>query len=226
MSHSHRHSGYSLHGSDCRRSVATALAVPITYNNTAGTYDVLTRSTTTLYSAMLAVSTIRVLFEEEDKKQLGIGTKGKGQSQPLSMSARIGIAVGVCVFILLCLGLIYFLLARRRRSREGLTKDRLMRDLKSMHQRGPSAGDGPYSGALSMTSTNSNTPMTYEQREPPPAYDPGRTTRISGGRDGDNSRQRDGEIMALTEQKAVIQQRIEELQMQETPRDTTGMHQH
>lgn len=163
---------------------------------------------------MLAVSTIRVLFGEEDKKQLGIGSNKKGGSTTLSMGARIGIAVGVCAFILLCLGLVYFLLARRRRSREGLTKARLMRDLKTMHRR----GDGPYYGDLSMSTASSSTQFAHPQREPPPAYDPGRTRRTSGNQDAGGGRPRDGEIRALNEQKAVIQQRIEELQMLEVPR--------
>ncbi|KID76922.1 hypothetical protein MBR_03241, partial [Metarhizium brunneum ARSEF 3297] len=201
---------------DCRRSVATGLAVPITYDAIQGTYDVLTQSTTTLYSGMLAVSTIQVQFTAEDKKELGIGSDEDGVPRTLSMGARIGIAVGACAFVLLCLCLIYYILARRRRSREGLTKDRLMRDLKTMHRRGPSACDGPYAGDLSMSSTISSTQAPYERHEPPPAYDPGRTRRISGSRDAYSGRQRDGQIRALNEQKAAIEQRIEELQMQET----------
>ncbi|KAG8421044.1 hypothetical protein J3458_002951 [Metarhizium acridum] len=210
--------GYTFRGSDCRRSVATGLAVPITYDTIAGTYDVLTQYTTTLYSAMLAVSTIQVQFTAEDKKELGIGSDQDDVSRTLSMGARIGIAVGACAFVLLCLCLIYYLLAMRRRSREGLTKDRLMRDLKTMHRRGPSHVDGPYAGDLSMSSTISSTQTAYERREPPPAYDPGRARRIPESRDADSGRQRDGQIRALNEQKAVIEQRIEELQMQETAR--------
>ncbi|EFY90844.1 hypothetical protein MAC_03207 [Metarhizium acridum CQMa 102] len=194
------------------------LAVPITYDTIAGTYDVLTQYTTTLYSAMLAVSTIQVQFTAEDKKELGIGSDQDDVSRTLSMGARIGIAVGACAFVLLCLCLIYYLLAMRRRSREGLTKDRLMRDLKTMHRRGPSHVDGPYAGDLSMSSTISSTQTAYERREPPPAYDPGRARRIPESRDADSGRQRDGQIRALNEQKAVIEQRIEELQMQETAR--------
>ncbi|TWU77137.1 hypothetical protein ED733_008365 [Metarhizium rileyi] len=171
--------GYTLQGSDCRRSVATGLAVPITYNNTEGSYDVLTQSTTTLYNAMLAVSTIQVLFSEQDKKELGIGSDEEDVSRTLSMGARIGIAVSVCAFILLCLGMIYFLLARRRRSREGLTQDRLMRDLKTMHERRASICNDPYAGDLSMSTSMSSMPVVYGGREPPPAYDPGRMRRLS-----------------------------------------------
>ncbi|KAH0595591.1 hypothetical protein MHUMG1_06767 [Metarhizium humberi] len=192
------------------------LAVPITYDAIQGTYDVLTQSTTTLYSGMLAVSTIQVQFTVEDKKELGIGSDEDGGPRTLSMGARIGIAVGAGAFVLLCLCLIYYILARRRRSREGLTKDRLMRDLKTMHRRGPSTCDGPYAGGLSMSSTISSTQAPYERHEPPPAYDPGRTRRIPESRDAYSGRQRDGQIRALNEQKAAIEQRIEELQMQET----------
>jgi hypothetical protein len=210
-------SGYALQGADCRRSVATGLAVPISYNNTAGTYTVLTQSTTTLYSAVLAVSTIRVIFGEEDKKQLGIGPEELRGPRALSMADRIGIAVGVCAFTLFCLGLVYLILSRRRRCREGLTKDRLMRDLKTIHRRGPSTSDYANVGDQSMSTTNSSTQFAYEQREPPPAYDPGRTIGNHGRRDVDGGRQRDGEIRVLSEQRAMIQQRIQELQNARDP---------
>ncbi|KAK2606130.1 hypothetical protein QQS21_003413 [Conoideocrella luteorostrata] len=210
--------GYTLSGSACRRSVATALAVPITYNTTAGTYNVLTRSTTTLYSALLAVSTIQVQFGDDDKKRLGISPSKGYQEFSLSLGTRIGIAVGVCAFVLLCLGLICFGLARRRRAREGLTKERLMRDLKTIHRRGPS-GNGSYNGDPSMSTVSSGPHFAHEQREPPPAYDPGRTRRISGNRQSDHGGQRDGEIRVLNEQKAVIQQRLDELEGPEVSQD-------
>lgn len=210
--------GYTLlSGSACRRSVATALAVPITYNTTAGTYNVLTKSTTTLYSALLAVSTIQVQFGEDDKRRLGIEPDKERSGPPMPLGTRIGIAVGIGAFILLCVGLVYLALVRRRRSREGLTKDRLMRDLKSMHRRGPS-GNGPYNSDSSMSSASSGPCFFHGQREPPPAYDT-RSRRSSKHRHGEHGRPTDGEIRALNEQKAVIQQRLDELESLESTRD-------
>ncbi|KAG5982584.1 hypothetical protein E4U55_001690 [Claviceps digitariae] len=197
--------GYTFVGSVCRRSVATALAVPITYNTTAGTYHVMKDSTTTLYSAMLAVSSIQVQFNDDDRRLLGIETDRPDSGFSLSLSTRIGIAVGVGVLILLCMGLIYYALARRRRFREGLTKDRLMRDLKSMHRRDTSGNASPY--------------LVQAVNEPPPAYHP-QTGRPPGNRaGGDYSRPADGEIRALNEQKAIIQQRLDELESLEVARN-------
>ncbi|KHO00134.1 uncharacterized protein MAM_02057 [Metarhizium album ARSEF 1941] len=62
----------------------------------------------------------------------------------------------------------------------------------------------------------SSTQVAYEPHEPPPAYDPGRTRRMSVGRDAEGGRQRDGQTRALNGQKAVIEQRTEQLRMQET----------
>ena len=153
---------------------------------------------------MLAVSSIQVQFNDDDRRRLGIETENMDSGFSLSLGTRIGIAVGVGVFILLCLGLIYYALARRRRSREGLTKDRLMRDLKSIHRRDASNhARYPY--------------LVHEASEPPPAYDP-QTRRPPGGRAGDNIRPTDGEIRALNEQKAMIQQRLDELERLEVTR--------
>ncbi|KAG6041399.1 hypothetical protein E4U41_004497 [Claviceps citrina] len=197
--------------------IATALAVPITYNTTAGTYNVLTKSTTTLYNAILAVTSIQVQFNEDDKRLLGIETDITDSGFSFSLGTRIGIAVGVGVFILLCMGLIYYALARRRRSREGLTKERLIRDLKSIHRR-DQLGNGPYNSHSSMSTTNPGPYLAPEQTEPPPAYDPW-SRRPSGNRASDYGRPTDGEIRALNEQKAVIQQRIDELESLEVARN-------
>lgn len=203
-------SGYSLDGTHCKRSVQTALAVPLTYNRTANTYKVMSSSTTTLYSATLAVDAISVLFTEEDKKQLGIETESKENHKPLSIGSRIGIAVGVGAFILLCLALGYFIVARRRRAREGLTKARLIRDLRTMqaqNRHGPRSQNDPFSPARSEMS---------QIESPPPAYD-SRKTRLarrahSSGANGRGSGT-EGEIEALEEQKAAIEQRLEELEV-------------
>ncbi|KAG6007258.1 hypothetical protein E4U21_006176 [Claviceps maximensis] len=211
--------GYAFNGSVCRRSVATALAVPITYNTMAGTYHVMRDSTTTLYSAMLAVSSIQVQFNDDDRRRLGIETDRIDPAFPMSLGTRIGIAAGVGVFILLCMGLIYYVLARRRRSREGLTRDRLMRDLKSIHRRGPSDNGRYNNNTLSISTANTGPYLVYEGNEPPPpAYDP-QTRRPHGNRAGNCSRPTDDEIRALNEQKAIIQQRLDELERSEATRD-------
>lgn len=194
--------------------MATALAVPITYNDTARTHSVLTQSTTTLYSALLAVSTIQVLFGDEDKRQLGINNGKSEPGHPMPLAIRIGIAVGIGAFVLLCLGLAYFAIARRRRSREGLTKERLMRDLKYMHRHGPSASTSRNCSVQSMS-----TVASFRGELPPPAYYPGRTRSSLTRGDAECGLLRDGEIRALHEQKAVIQQRLDELESLPASRD-------
>ncbi|KAG5932880.1 hypothetical protein E4U53_001160 [Claviceps sorghi] len=198
------------------RSVATALAVPITYNTTAGTYKVLTHSTTTLYSATLAVSSIQVQFNDDDRRRLGIETDRTDSGFSLSLGARIAIAAGIGVFILLCMGLIYYALRRRQRSREGLTKERLMQDLKSIHRRDPS-DHGQYNSTLSRSAANAGPYLANETNEPPPAYDP-HARRPPGNRAGEYSRPADSEIRVLNEQKAMIQQRLDELESLEATR--------
>ncbi|KAG6013947.1 hypothetical protein E4U43_007037 [Claviceps pusilla] len=209
--------GYTFSGSICKRSVATALAVPITYNTTAGTYHVLKDSTTTLYSAMLAVSSIQVQFNDDDRKRLGIETDSTDPGFSLSLGTRIGIAVGIGVFILFCIGLIYYALARRRRSKEGLTKDRLMRDLKSIYRRDP-LDNGRYNNTLSMSIPSAGSYLVHEANEPPPAYDPQMRRPPSNGA-ANHSRPTDSEIRALNEQKAMIQQRLDELERLEATRN-------
>ncbi|QUC17834.1 uncharacterized protein UV8b_02075 [Ustilaginoidea virens] len=206
--------GYTLSGSACRRSVATALAVPITYNTTAGTYNVMTQSTTTLYSAVLAASTIQVLYGAEDRKQLGIDIiHGQDHVHFMSTSTRIGVSVGVGTLVLLCLGLFYFALTRHRRRREGLTEDRLMRDLRSLQGQHPS-WDKPCTSRLSMSTADASIHSLHEQHQPPPpAYDPNRAGRAPGHGNTDYARDRDGEIRLLREQKAMIQRRLEELEI-------------
>ncbi|GAO17819.1 hypothetical protein UVI_02049160 [Ustilaginoidea virens] len=198
----------------CRRSVATALAVPITYNTTAGTYNVMTQSTTTLYSAVLAASTIQVLYGAEDRKQLGIDIiHGQDHVHFMSTSTRIGVSVGVGTLVLLCLGLFYFALTRHRRRREGLTEDRLMRDLRSLQGQHPS-WDKPCTSRLSMSTADASIHSLHEQHQPPPpAYDPNRAGRAPGHGNTDYARDRDGEIRLLREQKAMIQRRLEELEI-------------
>ncbi|KAL7909414.1 hypothetical protein GGI35DRAFT_381460 [Trichoderma velutinum] len=203
-------SEYSYAGGHCKRQVPTVLAVPIIYNHTAATYDVLTNSTTTLYSATIAVNTIRALFRERDKPLLGLTNEDDIDDQReddhgLSMSAKIGIGVGVTLFGLFSIGaaiLIY--LWRRDRRKKG-------------HTNGTSHELGVVQRTQGQMYTNS--PLGSHQRargrsaEPPPAYDFTTETNSVADNDGENAPvARDGQIQVLMAQKAAIQRRIDELE--------------
>ncbi|KJZ69680.1 hypothetical protein HIM_10927 [Hirsutella minnesotensis 3608] len=102
---------YTFDGKHCRRLVPTVLAVPITYDRRAGTYKAMPTPTTTLYSATIAVNTIRALFREQDRKLHGVADAGNmtenevhGHSLLLGAVIFFGVAVlvGTVVFCLLC----------------------------------------------------------------------------------------------------------------------------
>ncbi|KAL6811140.1 hypothetical protein GGI42DRAFT_210357 [Trichoderma sp. SZMC 28013] len=203
-------SEYSYAGGHCKRQVPTVLAVPIIYNHTAATYDVLTNSTTTLYSATIAVNTIRALFREQDKPLLGLTDEDdiddeRDDDRGLSMSAKIGIGVGVTLFGLFSIGaaiLIY--LWRRDRRKKG-------------HPSGTSHELGVVQRTQGQMYTNS--PLGSHQRarersaEPPPAYDFTTETNSVADNDGEDvTVARDGQIQVLMAQKAAIQRRIDELE--------------
>lgn len=194
---------YSLDGSHCKRSVPTVLAVPITYNHTASTYDVWTNSTTTLYNAAIAVNTIRALFMEQDKKRLGLANEneiGEGRSEyrPLSLGARIGIAFGVAGFVSMLLAAIALCVVKRKRSRRKRAKERGPHELGYVpHVYGP-GGDG--------------FPPDRSATEPPPAYEASTASSNPTDLDGDGAATRDHEIRTLVAQKAAIQRRLEELE--------------
>ncbi|KAL6792029.1 hypothetical protein J3E68DRAFT_60844 [Trichoderma sp. SZMC 28012] len=204
-------SEYSYAGGHCKRQVPTVLAVPIIYNHTAATYDVLTNSTTTLYSATIAVNTIRALFREQDKPLLGLTNEDdiddeREDDRGLSMSAKIGIGVGVTLFGLFSIGaaiLIY--LWRRDRRKKG-------------HPSGTSHELGVVQRTQGQMYTNSP-PLGSHQRarersaEPPPAYDFTTETNSVADNDGEEATvARDGQIQVLMAQKAAIQRRIDELE--------------
>lgn len=207
-------SEYQLDGNFCKRSVPTVIAVPYTYNSTAGEYDI-SDSTTTLYNATIAVHVIRALFKEEDKDDLGlkdeddIGTENSPKKLPLS--ARIGIGVGVGVFVLLLVGAAAFFLIRRDRSRAA--KKRSL-ELDAMRN-GRYGGEG---GDVCGT-TRGGGRGRCGHAEPPPAYEAATDTASMTDNDsrlsGDTTT-RDEEIRALRVQKAVIQRRIDELEHSET----------
>lgn len=207
---------YYLDGDHCKRSVPTVVAVPYIYNSTASTYDVLT-DFTTLYSATIAVHTIRALFQEEDKDDLGlkdeddIGTENSPQKLPLG--ARIGIGVGVGVFVLLLVGAAAFFLLRRDRTRAA--KKRSL-ELDAMRNRGRCDGAG---GDFCAASNGHRRDGCGHDVEPPPAYEAATDTASMTDNDsqlsGDTTT-RDEEIRVLRVQKEVIQRRIDELEYSET----------
>lgn len=210
---------YYLDNNHCKRSVPTVLAVPITYNDTAKTYDILSDSTTTLYSATIAVYTIRALFQEDDKEMLGLGDEDDISDEPrsnnsLSLSERIGIGVGVTVFVLLIGGALLFLLCRRRSKGKRRRKSRLSHELnpvRAMHQRGSGVEDG-HEAYIANGMPHSSNRRSSHDAEPPPAYELATETNSLEDTESVESTTRDHEIQALRVQKAAIQRRIEELE--------------
>ncbi|KAM4055043.1 hypothetical protein HRG_005852 [Hirsutella rhossiliensis] len=193
---------YTLDGSYCKRSVPTVLAVPITYNHTAGTYEVMSSSTTTLYSATIAVNTIRALFMEQDMSLLGLTddeeiSEDEVHGNPLPLGARIGAAIGVAIFSLLSIGAVIFCLLRWRRSRRRQAKGLRSHELGSVYGR-------------RLRTHDSLAVREGHAAEPPPAYEASGPTNGFRGRGADNARQ--DEIRSLVAQKEAIQLRIEELE--------------
>lgn len=191
-------SEYTLHDDHCRRELSTVLAVPIVYNTTDGTHDVLSGTTTTLTDATLAVWTINALFQERDKDLLGLTYEeeirddaDEGGDGGLSLGARIGVGIGATVGGLLIIGIVMFFLCKKHR---GSKRD------------ADAAGDTPRCGMRSRTNGSELPPPTYEFSE-----------RNSVASDDESTQ--GGEIQALRAQKAAIQRRIEELQRVETTED-------
>ncbi|UNI14682.1 hypothetical protein JDV02_001286 [Purpureocillium takamizusanense] len=195
---------YSLDGSHCKRSVPTVLAVPISYNRTASTYDIMTNSTTTLTSATMAVNTIRALFMEQDKKQLGLTNENEigdvpDKSRPLTIGARVGIALGVAGFVSITLAAITYCILRRRRRRRKKAAPQGQHELACVPDMYGPAGGRLRDGTVA---------------EPPPAYEASLSSSSTNPADGEgeNTAARDEEIRVLVAQKAAIQRRLEELE--------------
>lgn len=206
---------YSLEGGHCKRLVPTVLAVPIIYNHTAATFEVLSNSTTTLYSATIAVNTIRALFQEVDKKALGLTDESEIDNEPqfsngLSLSARIGIGIAVPVLSLLIIGTLVFVFLRRQRHRRRREKEHNEHNLECMRRR------RRLSTSSSIESPRPSTRQTTT--EPPPAYQAATETNSPAEDDAaaDSVASREEEMKILMAQKAVIQRRIEELERGET----------
>ena len=167
--------------------------MPIVYNTTDGTYDVLTQETVTLTSATLAVWTINALFQEADKDLLGLTDEEEIRTIEeskggLSLGARIGIGIGATIGGFLALGVVLWLLYRkrkhssRRQSQAAVTEDTRMSAVGQRDQ-----GFGLSAPAYGLSDT------TFLEE-------------VGSGRDSG------GEIDALRAQKDAIQRRIEELE--------------
>ncbi|KAF4473063.1 hypothetical protein FALBO_50 [Fusarium albosuccineum] len=210
-------SEYSLDGNLCKRSVSTVVAVPITYNHTARSYDVLSDSTTTLYSATIAVYTIRALFKDEDKDALGLKDEDDiGPEKPtktLSLDARIGIGIGVAVFVLLVIGSICFFLVRRDRARVEKKRSHELNAMRTRYNGSGGLGDDFYAAG------NHRRGRSRDHAEPPLAYEAATDSNSmtdNESRLSEDTATRDEEIRALQIQKAAIQRRIEELERNES----------
>ncbi|KAI8684435.1 hypothetical protein NCS57_00109600 [Fusarium keratoplasticum] len=213
-------SAYSLDGNLCKRLVPTVVAVPISYNHTARSYDVLSDSTTTLYSATIAVYTIRALFKDGDKDALGLKDEDDiGPHRPaktLSLAARIGIGVGVAVFVLFVIGAIAYFLVRRDRVRSEKKRAHELDVMRARHGTG-GLGDDFYAAANGHHRRDRN-----RHGEPPPAYEAATDSTSVTDNDSrlsDDLTTRDEELRALQVQKAAIQRRIEELERSESNQD-------
>lgn len=195
------------------RSVPTVLAVPITYNTTANTYEVLTDSTTTLYSATIAVYTIQARFQDSDKELLGLTgvdqIENEKHPSKLTLSAKVGIGVGVGIFGLLAIGIGIFLYCMRKhnaacRDKRGTTRRRVDDTTGDASDCDVSYGEG-------------SIPLGRRRRaseEPPPPTYEAATERNSS--ESGEAPPRDEQLRALRAQQEAIQRRIEELEHVET----------
>ncbi|KFA66521.1 hypothetical protein S40285_00696 [Stachybotrys chlorohalonatus IBT 40285] len=219
-------SEYSLDGEVCKRYVPTVLAVPITYNETAGTHEVFSSSKTTLYSATIAVHTIQALFREEDKILLGLVDDGFAGEEDgpgrLSRGSKIGIGVGAALAGLLVLGAFVFFFLRWRRDHRSPPRTGTRRQTHELDCIGTAGSreiseNGACCGATARGARgNHYNHVTHRHGgEPPPAYAVSHESDSVAG-DTDSSMTRDDEIRVLRERKATIERRIEELERSDT----------
>ncbi|KIL94928.1 hypothetical protein FAVG1_01859 [Fusarium avenaceum] len=189
-------------------------------SSTAQTYDAISDSPTTLYSATIAVYTIRALFKDSDKDALGLKDEDdipgiENHNETLSLGARIGIGVGVAVFVLLAIGGLAFWLTRRERARTEKRRPHELNAVDSMRHNSAGPGDNFYAAA----DANHRRARNRQATEPPPAYEAATDSNSMTENDSRLSEEtatRDEEIRALQVQKEAIQRRIEELERTET----------
>ncbi|RBR23644.1 uncharacterized protein FIESC28_03573 [Fusarium coffeatum] len=183
------------------------------------TYDAYAESATTLYSATIAVYTIRALFKDRDKDALGLkdeddipGLERKNDS--LSLGARIGIGVGVAVFVLLAVGALAFWLIRRERAKTEKRRPHELNTVGNMRHSSSGTGDNFYAAADANHRRNRSRGTT----EPPPAYEATDSNSMTenDSRLSEDTATRDEEIRALQVQKEAIQRRLQELERAET----------
>lgn len=190
-----------MDGDRCFREVPTILAVPISYNKSATTYDIMPDSTSTLTSATLAVHTIRALFQKQDKEVLGLLYQDMrtSKNEGLSLNGRIGLGIGMAILGLIIISIGTWLVFRRPSCRK------------------PRGGSSHELGNVSRGSTPSGDGLSGIPR---PAYEVA-TARNSSVNDGSRaSTDRGEEIEVLKAQKEAIQRRIEELERVDTDDDT------
>ncbi|KAF5023326.1 hypothetical protein F66182_4634 [Fusarium sp. NRRL 66182] len=211
-------SAFTLEGNICQRSVSSVVAVPYTYNHTAQSFDALTDTPTTLYSATIAVYTIRALFRDGDKDALGLKDEDDIgpdlHKEDLSMGARIGIGIGVAAFVLLAVGAVSFWLIRRERARSEKRLPHELNAVGNMHHN-PGAPGGDFYAAGDTRNRRDRSRHT----EPPPAYEyatDSNSMTENDSRLSEDTATRGDEIRALQVQKEAIQRRIEELARTET----------
>ena len=210
---------YLLEGSLCTRTTSSVIAVPYTYNHTARSYDALSDSTTTLYSATIAVYAIRALFKDSDKDALGLKDEDdigpKHDSPSLSLGARIGIGVGVAVFVLLAIGAVAFWLMRRERNRTEKRRAHELSPVGSMRHNSEGPGDNFYAAGEARHQRGRSRQLAEPSSTYEAATDSNSMTE-NDSRLSEDTATRDEAIRALQVQKEAIQRRIEELERSET----------
>jgi hypothetical protein len=213
-------SDYSLDGGFCKRSVPTVLAVPISYNETIGTYSIVTNSTTTLYSATIAVHTIQALFQEKDRALLGLtddmDISTKPGSKGLSLGAQIGIGIGVTAAVVLILGTVMFLFARRGLKLYGYPNPRPS-NRAGPEETGHAAPIHSIGKRHRYNSEEENSRVKGSQAISESSVATGETAAPLSAERRDDS-DRDEEIQALRSQQAEIQRRLDQLEKNEADR--------
>ncbi|EKJ79778.1 hypothetical protein NXS19_000482 [Fusarium pseudograminearum] len=220
-------SHYTLEGSLCKRSTSSVVAIPYTFNQTAQSYDAHSESATTLYSATIAVYTIRALFKDRDKDALGLKDEDDipgvdHHKDSLSLSERIGIGVGVAVFVLLAVGGLAFWLIHREKARTEKRRPHELNAVGNMRHNSSGAGDDFYAAA----EANQRNRSRGNAEPPPPAYvatDSNSMTE-NDSRLSEDTTTRDEEIRALQIQKEAIQRRLQQLEQADIQNQTDNRH--